>query len=179
MRTERQARYRQRPSQAQKQGPVEARPRGPTLSRRWNDTVAGLLALRDEYARWLEALPEATRDTATGEALRAMVDLDLEEIMAISRRAASDAIKSGDVTISHHTSTAPHDALPARRRTRTKRTDHELHKPDTLTRLATVAICSAAAAGTGLHQSVRHQDRKCHVMEQLPTDATEQSLAQL
>jgi hypothetical protein len=28
-------------------------------------------------------LPEATRDTATGEAPQAMVDLDLEEIMAI------------------------------------------------------------------------------------------------
>jgi transcriptional regulator GlxA family with amidase domain len=36
-----------------------------------------------EYARWLDALPEATRDTATGEAPQAMVDLDLEEIMAI------------------------------------------------------------------------------------------------
>jgi hypothetical protein len=36
-----------------------------------------------EYAHWLEALPEATRESATGEASRAMVDLDLEEIMAI------------------------------------------------------------------------------------------------
>jgi len=58
-------------------------PRGHTLSRRCNDTVAGLVALRAEYVRWLEALPEATRDTVTGEALRAMVDLDLEEIIAI------------------------------------------------------------------------------------------------
>src|ERR1700712_414835 len=84
---ERQARYRQRPGQAQEQGTVQAMPRrlprGPTLSRRWNETVAGLVALRAEYARWLEALPEATRDTATGEALQAMVDLDLEEIIAI------------------------------------------------------------------------------------------------
>jgi hypothetical protein len=84
---ERQARYRQRPGQAQIQGPVPAMPRrlprGPTLSRRWNDTVAALVALRAEYARWLEALPEATRDTATGDALQAMVDLDLEEIIAL------------------------------------------------------------------------------------------------
>jgi hypothetical protein len=35
------------------------------------------------YARWLEALPEATRDTATGETLQAIADLDLEEIIAI------------------------------------------------------------------------------------------------
>jgi hypothetical protein len=88
---ERQARYRLRPGQAREPAPVQAMPsrpprgptRGPTLSRRWNDTVAGLLALQAEYARWLEALPEATRDTATGEALQAMVDLDLEEIVAI------------------------------------------------------------------------------------------------
>jgi hypothetical protein len=84
---ERQARYRQRPGQAWQQGPVQAMPRrlprGHSLSRRWNDAVAGLVALRAEYARWLEALPEATRDTATGEALQAMVDLDLEEILAI------------------------------------------------------------------------------------------------
>ena len=84
---ERQARYRQRPGQAQKQGPVEAMPRrlprGAHSVAALERHVAGLLALRDEYACWLEALPEATRDTATGEALRAMVDLDLEEIMAI------------------------------------------------------------------------------------------------
>ena len=84
---ERQARYRRRPGQAEEQGPVQAMPRrlprGRTLSRRWNDAVAGLVALRAEYARWLDALPEATRDTATGEALQAMVDLDLEEILAI------------------------------------------------------------------------------------------------
>ena len=84
---ERQARYRGRPGQSREQGPAPAMPRrpprGPTLSRRWNDTVAALLALRAEYARWLEALPEATRDSATGEALQAMADLDLEEIIAI------------------------------------------------------------------------------------------------
>jgi hypothetical protein len=84
---ERQARYRLRPGQAQGQGPAQAvprqLPRGLTLSRRWNDTVAGLVALRAEYARWLEALPEATREAATGEALQAMVDLDLEEITDI------------------------------------------------------------------------------------------------
>jgi hypothetical protein len=84
---ERQARYRRRAGQLWEHGPVQVMsrrlPRGPTLSRRWNDTVAGLVALRDEYARWLEALPEATRDSATGEALQAMVDLDLEEITAI------------------------------------------------------------------------------------------------
>ena len=45
--------------------------------------MAGLVALQAEYARWLDALPEATRGTATGEALQAIVDLDLEEITAI------------------------------------------------------------------------------------------------
>jgi hypothetical protein len=86
---ERQARYRLRPGrgQGQEQAPVQVMPRrlprGPTLSRRWNDIVAGLVALRAEYARWLDALPEATRESATGEALQAMVDLDLEEIIAI------------------------------------------------------------------------------------------------
>ena len=82
---ERQARYRLRPRQDLEPTPAMPRrlPRGPALSRRWNDTVAGLVALRAEYAHWLEALPEATRDTATGEALQAMVDLDLEEIVAI------------------------------------------------------------------------------------------------
>lgn len=83
---ERQARYRLRlglaaPALAP---PVPRRPtRGPALSRRWTGAVAGLVALQAEYARWLEALPEATRGTATGEALQAIADLDLDEIIAI------------------------------------------------------------------------------------------------
>jgi hypothetical protein len=51
--------------------------------RRWRAAVAELLALQAEYAAWLEALPEATRDGPTGEALQAIVDLDLDEIVAI------------------------------------------------------------------------------------------------
>jgi hypothetical protein len=84
---ERQARYRSGPALIPEPVPDQAvprrLPRRPALSRRWNETVAGLVALQAEYAHWLEALPEATRDTATGEALQAMVDLDLEEITAI------------------------------------------------------------------------------------------------
>jgi hypothetical protein len=42
-----------------------------------------LVALQTEYAVWLDALPEALRDGATGEALQAIVDLDLDELTAI------------------------------------------------------------------------------------------------
>jgi hypothetical protein len=85
---ERQARYRLRLGLAADQAQAPAVPprrsvRARALSQRWHDAVGGLVALQAEYARWLDALPEATRDTATGEALRAMVDLDLEEIIAI------------------------------------------------------------------------------------------------
>ncbi len=91
---ERQARYRLRlgaaaqpaPRQAAGSGPAQATrrpPRGLSLARRWGDAVAGLVSLQAEYARWLEALPEATRGSATGEALQAMVDLDLDDIIAI------------------------------------------------------------------------------------------------
>lgn len=91
---ERQARYRERISMAHHLADAPGAnnkpsatpgkpPRGASLSRRWNDTVARLAGLQVEYARWLEALPEATRDTATGEALQAIVDLELEEILAI------------------------------------------------------------------------------------------------
>jgi hypothetical protein len=38
---------------------------------------------RDEYTQWFEALPEPLRDTATGEALQAIVDFDLDELLAI------------------------------------------------------------------------------------------------
>jgi hypothetical protein len=80
---ERQARYRLRLGTAP--APISTRrpSRGPSLSRRWVDAVAELVCLQADYARWLQALPEATRDTATGEALQAMAELDLEDIKAI------------------------------------------------------------------------------------------------
>jgi hypothetical protein len=81
---ERQARYRLRlgaaPAPRDRQ---TAKSRKLTRPQRWYAAVGELLALQAEYANWLEALPEATRDSATGEALQAIVDLDLDEIAAI------------------------------------------------------------------------------------------------
>jgi hypothetical protein len=54
-----------------------------TRVQRWHAAVDALVALQAEYAAWLQALPEATRDGSTGEALQAIVDLDLDEIVAI------------------------------------------------------------------------------------------------
>ena len=50
---------------------------------RWHNAVAELVALQDEYRDWFEALPEATRDGATGDALQTILDLDLDEIATI------------------------------------------------------------------------------------------------
>jgi hypothetical protein len=52
-------------------------------ARRWRDAVAVLVTLQSEYAAWLDALPETLRDGATGEALQAIVDLDLDDLLAI------------------------------------------------------------------------------------------------
>ena len=82
---ERQARYRTR-RKADQPTPV-VRYRRPvdrrTRLQRWNDMVAGLLALQAEYAAWYDALPDSLRDTATAAALLAIVDLDLDELAAI------------------------------------------------------------------------------------------------
>jgi hypothetical protein len=59
--------------------PVDRRRR----PQRWHDAVAELVALQAEYLAWFEALPEATRDSATGEALQAILGLDLDELAAI------------------------------------------------------------------------------------------------
>jgi hypothetical protein len=79
---ERQARYRARHA-----GMPLVRYRRPADRRsrpqRWHDAVAELVALQDEYRDWFEALPEATRDGATGDALQAILDLDLDEIASI------------------------------------------------------------------------------------------------
>jgi hypothetical protein len=50
---------------------------------RWREAVTELLALQAEYAAWYEALPEATRDSTTGGALEAIIELDLDELAAI------------------------------------------------------------------------------------------------
>ena len=80
---ERQARYRA----ARAAGVPVVRFRSPakrhSRSRRWNDTVAALLALQAEYAAWLEALADNQRDGATAEALHAIAELDLSELQAI------------------------------------------------------------------------------------------------
>jgi hypothetical protein len=39
--------------------------------------------LQAEYAQWFETLPDPLHDTATGEALQAIVDLDLDDLLAI------------------------------------------------------------------------------------------------
>ena len=90
---ERQARYRA----ARAGQPVIRSPRGTSLQakgsqrtnrrrsrpQRWCDAVAELLVVQAECAAWLDALPEALHDGATGETLQAIVDLDLDELSAI------------------------------------------------------------------------------------------------
>ncbi len=82
---ERQARYRAR-HQAQATTAV-TRPRRMTDRRsrpqRWRDAVGTLLTLQAEYAEWLAALPDSLRDSATAEALEAIVDLDLTPLADI------------------------------------------------------------------------------------------------
>ena len=82
---ERQARYRAR-QQAQHAGPTirYCRPADRrSRPQRWHNAVAELLALQADYAAWADALPDSLRDTATAEALQAIVDLDLDTLADI------------------------------------------------------------------------------------------------
>ena len=79
---ERQARYRARHARAplvRYRRPADRRSR----HQRWRDAVAELVALQSDYTQWFEALPERLHDTPTGEALQAIVDFDLDELLAI------------------------------------------------------------------------------------------------
>ncbi len=82
---ERQARHRAR--RRKQDPPVVVRVRKPvdrrSRPRRWLDAVAELIALQTEYAAWLDALPDALRDTAMAEALQAIVELDLDALANI------------------------------------------------------------------------------------------------
>ena len=81
---ERQARWRARRQAQQDATTAVQRPRKTidrrSRPRRWQDAVSELLALQAEYAAWLEALPDSLQDTATAEALQAVVELDLETL---------------------------------------------------------------------------------------------------
>jgi hypothetical protein len=82
---ERQARYRAR-HQAEPTAAV-TRSRRPTDRRsrpqRWRDAVGTLLALQAEYADWLAALPDSFQDSATADALEAIIDIDLTPLADI------------------------------------------------------------------------------------------------
>ncbi len=77
---EKQRRYRERQKAG---GPaVHYRRPGDRRSRpqRWRDAAATLIALQEEYAVWHERLPESLHDTALGEKLEAITELDLGEV---------------------------------------------------------------------------------------------------
>ena len=81
---ERQARHRARKAE---QAGTTIRYRRPADRRsrpqRWHDAVTELLALQAEYTAWTDGLPDALRETATAEALQAIVDLDLSDLADI------------------------------------------------------------------------------------------------
>jgi hypothetical protein len=80
---ERQARYRA----ARAAGAAVIRIRRPAdrrgLLQRWNDACAEFTDLQARYAAWLASLPDNQQDSVTAEALRAIADLDLAELLAI------------------------------------------------------------------------------------------------
>ncbi|MGH7118203.1 MAG: hypothetical protein ACREFP_04305 [Acetobacteraceae bacterium] len=81
---ERQARYRAR--RLALPSPVVAKPHRParrSRSKRWNDSLAEMIAVQAECAAWFEALPESLRDSATATALQELIDLDLDAIAAV------------------------------------------------------------------------------------------------
>lgn len=82
---ERQARYRARRQTEQTTSALRYRRPADRRSRpqRWRDAVAELLALQADYTAWADALPDSLRDTATAEALQAIVDLDLDALTII------------------------------------------------------------------------------------------------
>ena len=54
-----------------------------TRPERWSDAIGELVSLQADYAAWWEVLPDSLRDTATAEALQAIIELDLEALAAI------------------------------------------------------------------------------------------------
>ena len=51
--------------------------------KRWATAVAVLIDLQDEYRAWLDNLPASLEGSRLAEKLQAIVELDLEELLAI------------------------------------------------------------------------------------------------
>src|SRR6266849_1642516 len=79
---QRQARYRARRA-APKPLPAIPFRRPPSRPQRWHAAVTELIALQAEYAVWYDALPESLQSSPTAEALRAIVELDRDELAGI------------------------------------------------------------------------------------------------
>ena len=82
---ERQARFRARRQTSQPPLIIKRSlaPARRSRSKRWNDALAEMFAVQTACAAWFDALPESLRDSATAEALQAMIDLDLDAIAAV------------------------------------------------------------------------------------------------
>ncbi len=88
---ERQARYRAARARQPIRDPGATSPQAKPPQRadrrsrqqRWHDAVVELLTVQAECAAWLDKMPDATQGSATGEALQAIVELDLDELSAI------------------------------------------------------------------------------------------------
>ena len=80
---ERQARH--RAARAASRPVNHYRPAADRRSRaqRWRDAIAELVILQSHYAQWFEALPENLQEGTTVDALQAIIDLDLDELIAI------------------------------------------------------------------------------------------------
>ena len=88
---ERQARHRAR--QKTQQPPVTVgpgkttRPRTKPANRsrpqRWQQAIGELIALQADYRGWLAALPDSLQDSPTAQALQTIVEIDLDELVAV------------------------------------------------------------------------------------------------
>jgi hypothetical protein len=52
-------------------------------AQRWRDAAAELTVLQAQYAAWLEALPSSLQESTTAEALQAICELELADLLAI------------------------------------------------------------------------------------------------
>jgi hypothetical protein len=80
---ERQARHRAARAAGGPPARIHRPPDHRSRAKRWHDAVAELTALQALYGDWLDALPDSLQHGATADALQAICDLDLTELLAI------------------------------------------------------------------------------------------------